>query len=153
MPIGLLVFIVSMALATGTYGSPTQPAENQLIEQIMRQLVDAYNRKDLATIEKICDPNILSIGEGEKRIGWLAFSDHLKSDWDGLAEFYWDVQKIQVKSVVQDFAWATSEGSFKAKTQDGTQVQESTIETCIFHKKSGAWKLAHAHLSSMPMKK
>jgi ketosteroid isomerase-like protein len=149
----LLAFIAAMGLAIGTYGLLAQPAENPAIEQSMRQFADAYNKKDLATFEKICDPNILMMEQGVKSVGWAAVRDQTKIEWDSYTDFYWDVGKIQVHSVGKDFAWAVSEGSFKGKMKDGTQTQESAMESCIFQKKSGAWKLVHAHFSFMPVQK
>jgi ketosteroid isomerase-like protein len=149
----LLAFSAAMGLAIGTNGLLAQQADNATIEQIVRQIGDAYNKKDLVTFERICDPNVLMMEQGVKTVGWTAVSDQTKIEWDSLADFNWDVGKIQVHFVGQDFAWATSEGSFKAKMKDGTQVQDSIMESCIFQRKSGAWKLVHAHFSSVPTQK
>jgi ketosteroid isomerase-like protein len=144
----LLVFIAAMGLAIGAFGLLAQPAENAAIEQVVRQLADAYNKKDLATYEKICDPNFLMMEQGGKTVGWAEFRDKgLKADWDSLTDFYWDVGKIEAHLVGKDFAWAVSDGSFKGNMKDGSQIQESALETYIFQKKSGAWKLVHAHFS------
>jgi len=149
----LLAFIAAMGLAIGTYGLLAQPAENAAIEQGVRQFADAYNKKDLATSEKICDPNVVMMEQGVMNVGWAAVRDQSKIEWESFTDFNWDVGKIQVHFISKDSAWATSEGSFKAKMKDGTQVQESIVESCIFQKKSGAWKLVHAHFSSVPMQK
>lgn len=151
----LLAFIVAMGLAIGTNGLLAQPAEDAAIEQIIRQMVDAYNKKDLATFEKICDSNILMMEQGTKFVGWADFRDNnLKMEWDMLSDgFSWNMGKIQVYSYGKDFAWATHEGSFKGKMKDGTQLQESMMESYIFQKKNGGWKLVHAHVSSRPMQK
>ena len=152
--ITLLVFIAAMGLAIGTYSLLAQSAENATIEQIIRQSCDAYNKKDLATFEKIYDPNILFIEQGQKYVGWADFRDkNLKVEWDSLTDFNWDVGEIQVHLISKDFAWAVSEGSFNGKMKDGTQTQGSVISSNFFQKKSGAWKLVHAHFSSAPIKK
>ena len=148
-----IAMIVAMCLAVGTNGPLAISSEETTVEQIMHQYVDAYNKKDLATFEKICDPNVLFIEEGKKTMGWLDFRDNLKSEWGSIAEGYWDVVKIQVHFADKNFAWTTDEGSFKGKMKDGTQVQESLIESCIFQKKSGAWKLVLTHLSAVPSQK
>jgi ketosteroid isomerase-like protein len=150
----LLAFIAAMGLIIGTNGLLAQQEENAAIEQVMRQMGDAYNKKDLVTFEKICDPNILMMEQGGKYVGWAEFRDKgLKGEWDSLTDFNWDVGKIQVHFVGQDSAWATSEGSFWGKMKDGTQLQGSAMQSCIFQKKSGAWKLVHAHFSSVPTQK
>jgi ketosteroid isomerase-like protein len=149
----LFAFIAAMGLAIGTYGILAQPAENAAIEQIMRQITDVYNKKDLAAYEKICDPQVLIMEEGVKTVGWAAVRDVTVKEWESLTDFNWDVGIIQVHFVSRDFAWATSEGSFNGKMKDGSQSQGSVMESCIFQKKSGAWKLVHAHYSSVPMQK
>ena len=149
----LLVFIGAIGLAIGTNGLLAQPAENAAIEQIVRQIGDAYNKKDLATLEKFCDPNVLIMEQGVKMVGWEAVRDQTKIEWDSFTDFNWDVGKIQVHFISKDFAWTTSEGSFKAKMKDGTQIQDSVMDSCIFQKKSGAWKLVHEHLSSVATQK
>jgi ketosteroid isomerase-like protein len=149
----LLAFVAAMGLAIGTYGLLAQPSENAAIEQLMRQITDVYNKKDLATYEKICDPKVLIMEEGVKTVGWVAVREVTVKEWESLTDFNWDVGIIQVHFVGKDFAWATSEGSFKGKMKDGTQSQGPVMESCIFQKKSGAWKLVHAHFSSLPMQK
>jgi ketosteroid isomerase-like protein len=149
----LLAFVAALGLAAGTFGLLAQPAENAAIEQAVRQITDAYNKKDLATFEKICDPKVLMIEQGVKTAGWLGVRDQTVKEWESLTDFNWDVGIIQVHLVSKDFAWATSEGSFRGKMKDGTQLHDSVMESCLFQKKSGAWKLVHAHFSSVPMQK
>jgi ketosteroid isomerase-like protein len=149
----LLALIAAMGLVTGTYGLLAQPVENAAIEQVVRQITEVYNKKDLATFEKICDPNVLMMEQGVKTVGWVAVRDQTMNEWESLTDLNWDAGTIQVHFVSKDFAWATSEGSFKGKMKDGTQLHDSIMESCIFQKKNGAWKLVHAHFSSVPIQK
>ena len=101
--------------------TPSEPGavENAAIEQLMRQITDGYNKKDLAAYEKICDPKILIMEEGVKIDGWAAVRDVTVKEWESLTDFNWEVGMIQVHFVGKDFAWATSEGSFNGKMKDG----------------------------------
>jgi len=153
--IGLLVILAAAGLAVGNTGLRAQPAEDAAIEQLIHQMASAYNKKDLLIFEKVCDPDILFVEAGNKYVGWADFRDNnLKMEWDMLSDgFSWNTGKIQVHFVDKEFAWATHEGSFQGKMKDGTQLQESMVETYLFQKKSGAWKLVHAHISSRPIPK
>jgi len=149
--IALLVFVTGTSLACGTYYLMGAPAEDAAIERLIRQLGDAINKRDLATWERICDPNILVMEQGKENVGWADFRDnHIKAEWDAATDFNLDVGKIQVNSVGKDFAWATDAGTFKGKMKDGAQVQLSVLGSWLFQKKGGAWKLVHAHWSFLP---
>jgi len=152
--IGLLVILAAAGRAVGNSGLRAQPAEDAAIEQLIHQMVYAYNKKDLLPFEKICDADVLTMEAGNKFVGWTGFRDNLKMEWDMLSDgFSWNTGKIQVHFVGKEFAWATHEGSFQGKMKDGTQLLESLVETYIFQNKSGAWKLVHNHISSRPMQK
>jgi len=149
----LLVFMVATGLAIAGNVLLAQQTESAAIEQIARQVGDAYNKKDLATFEKICDPNILTMEQGGETVGWAEFREACLKEWESATDFFWDLGKIAVHPVGKDFAWVTSEGSFKGKMKDGTQVHQSALTTFIFEKKGGAWKVVHTHHSFAPIQK
>jgi len=152
--IGLLVILAAAGLVVGNTRLRAQPAEDAAIKQLIHQMVNAYNNKDLVKYEAVCDPDVLTIEAGNKFVGWAGLGDNLKMEWDMLSDgYYWNMGEIQVHFMGKEFAWATHEGSFQGKMKDGTQLQESIAETYIFQKKGGAWKLVHAHISSRPMQK
>ena len=74
----LIAIIATMCLAVGINGLLAISSEETTVEQIVRQYVDAYNKKDLATFEKICDPNVLFIEEGKKTISELLMDTFLE---------------------------------------------------------------------------
>ncbi len=148
----VVVLLAAVAVAVSAHGRQAASSSQATIQDLIRQTADAMSKKDVATWEKVCDPSIVVFEMGTKQNGWEDFRDnHIKKEYESAKEATLDWGQIQVHPVSSEFAWATSEGSFKVTMKDGTVLQSAKLlASWALQKKAGAWKVVHVHFSWPP---
>jgi hypothetical protein len=118
-------------------------------EQILIQFCKGYEKRDLASLLKLCTQNINVWGTGldEYRVGLKEVEEQFKRDWSQS-----DKGEIEIVSFVPaptDANWAAAICNAKLTIDGQEHLFEHLRGTIIVEKENDQWKISHFH-SSFP---
>jgi ketosteroid isomerase-like protein len=145
---GALVFAtIITAAAAGEAQGGGATADIAAVNQTLAELMDAYNRRDMAGITRLMAPDLVAYGSIYNAVG----PDDLRVKSAGALAPVRGARTATKQDITMsgNVAWV----AFMLDTDKQTGAEVSTTRarwTVVFEKRSNRWMIAHFHVSPDP---
>jgi ketosteroid isomerase-like protein len=127
-------------------GEPPE-ADTARIRRLVDVIAEAYQTGDLAGLDTIYHDSVSVFEAGRMERGWIAYRDgHLAREIEGLSERRLEFEDVEIR-LAGSMALVTCSFRLTAR-RDGEQVTTSGIQTMVFRRFAGRWRLVHSHTSA-----
>ncbi|HSR51002.1 MAG TPA: nuclear transport factor 2 family protein [Acidobacteriota bacterium] len=142
--LGLVLFIALVALSAAAW-SPEKGSDKEQIQQVIESFFTLSEEGDWDAVGELLSDDFEIYTDQATAIAKPEYMQLLKADDMFLLE--WKIADLEIQiSADGSSAWSKYRGRFRS-TIGGAPDLVETVETLIFTKVSGHWKISHGHAS------